>query len=180
MANTTGPLPRGIQHLGVTVPDLDAATTFLIDGLGAQIAYDGLTPDDPPRQGPEVEHQLGLPEGAAIHRQRMFVIGGGPGLEVFEISGPHRPAAGLADYGLNHMSLYVDDIEGSLARLVAAGGTALSDVHGNSRHEDTPGNGSVYVKAPWGMLIELQTIPGGHYYDDDAQAHVWMPAPRAE
>ncbi len=172
------PLPRGIQHIGVTVPDLDAATRFFAEGLGAEIAYDGLTTDDEPRRGPEVERQLGLPPGAAIHRQRMFVIGQGPGLEVFEISGQQRPASGLADLGLNHIALYCDDIEGSLDRLVAAGGEALSEVHGNSRHEDSPGNGSVYVKAPWGMLIELQTIPNGHYYGPDSQAQVWMPQPR--
>lgn len=168
-------LPRGINHLGVTVPDLDAATRLLVDGLGAKIAYDGLTLDDDPREGAEVERQLGLPPGARILRQRMFVIGEGPGLEVFEIDAPHAPAAGLADYGLNHVSFFTDDIDGLLDRLVAAGGQALSEVHGNSRHEDSPGNGSVYVKAPWGMLIELQTIPNGHYYGPDSQAEVWLP-----
>lgn len=174
----SNPLPRGIQHIGVTVPDLEAATRFFKEGLGAKVAYDGLSPDDEPRQGTEVEGQLGLPRGAAIHRQRMFVIGEGPGLEVFEISGPQRDAAGLADIGLNHISLYCDDIHASLERLVAAGGQALSDVHENSRHEDSPGNGSVYVKAPWGMLIELQTIPGGHYYPPDSESDVWMPSAR--
>ncbi|MGP9694295.1 VOC family protein [Brachybacterium sp. AOP25-B2-12] len=177
---TSNALPRGIQHIGVTVPDLDAATRFFVDGLGAKIAYDGLTEKDPAREGAEVEHQLGLPSGAAIHRQRMIVIGEGPSLEVFEISGPQREAAGLADIGLNHIALYCDDLPGSLERLVAAGGTALSEIHGNSRHEDSPGNGSVYVKAPWGMLIELQTIPAGHYYGDDSQAEVWMPSPREQ
>ncbi|WP_066912180.1 VOC family protein [Millisia brevis] len=171
------PRPRGIQHIGVTVPDLDAATQFLVDGLGAKIAYDGLTLDDEPREGPEVERQLGLPPGARIRRQRMVVIGEGPGLEIFQIEGDQRPAAGLADIGLNHISFYVDDIEGMRRRLIDAGGTALSDVHGNSRFEDTPGNGSVYVRAPWGMLIELQTIPNGHYYPADSQAKVWMPDP---
>lgn len=173
-------LPRAVQHIGVTVPDLEVATTFLVEGLGAKIAYDGLSPDDEPRQGPEVERQLGLPQGAAIHRQRFFVIGNGPGLEVFEISGKQREAAGLADFGLNHVSFYCDDINESLERLVAAGGTALSEVHGNSRYEDSEGNGSVYVKAPWGMLIELQTIPEGHYYPSDSEAEVWMPTPSAD
>ena len=51
-------------------------------------------------------------------------------------------------------------------------------MHDNSRHEDSPGNGSVYVEAPWGMLVELQTIPSGHYYPEESEAEVWMPAPR--
>ena len=48
---TSPMLPRGIQHIGVTVPDLDAATRFLVEGLGAGVVYDGLTADDEPRRG---------------------------------------------------------------------------------------------------------------------------------
>ena len=50
---TSGALPRGIQHLGVTVPDLEEATRFLVEGLGAQVSYDGLSADDEPRRGAE-------------------------------------------------------------------------------------------------------------------------------
>ena len=105
MTSENRPRPRGIQHIGVTVPDLEAATTFLVEGLGAKVSYDGLTPQDDPREGPEVERQLGLPAGAAIRRQRFVVIGGGPGLELFEITGEQRAAlqlvsqAGLAPVG---------------------------------------------------------------------------------
>lgn len=104
------PLPRGINHIGLTVPDLDAAT-LLRDGLGARVAYDGLTLDDDPREGEETERQLGLPTGARIRRQRMVVAGHGPSLELFEIDAPHQQAAGLADHGLNHLSFYTDDSE---------------------------------------------------------------------
>ena len=54
MTSSKQPLPGGIQHIGVTVPDLDAATEFLIQGLGAKVAYDGLTSDDEPRQGADL------------------------------------------------------------------------------------------------------------------------------
>lgn len=175
-----GPLPRGINHIGLTVPDIDAASRFLADGLGARWCYDGLTADDPPREGAEVERQLGLPAGARIRRQRLMRLGGGPNIELFEIDSPAPAApAGLADRGWTHISLYCDDIAGALRRAVAAGGTALSEVHDNSRHEDTPGNGSVYVRPPWGGLVELQTIPGGNYYPDDSEAEAWCPAPPA-
>ena len=89
----------------------------------------------------------------------MLRIGTGPGLELFEIEAPaHQPAAALNDYGLNHLAVYVDD--------------------GNSRYEDTPGNASVYARAPWGTLIELQSIPGGYHYPQDAEAEVWLPPRR--
>lgn len=177
--DTFGKLPRGINHLGLTVPDLDAATEFLRAAFDAKFAYDGLTPEDDPRDGEETERQLGLPAVAKIRRQRMMQIGYGPSIEMFEIDSPvQQLPAGLADLGWNHACVYVDDIESSLQRAVAAGGDALSGTHPNSAHEDTEGNASVYVRAPWGTLFELQTIPGGHWYDDSAEVHVWTPPAR--
>lgn len=171
-----GPVPRGINHIGVTVPDIEEATRFLADAFGARTAYDGLLRSDPPRSGAEVEAQLGLPSGARIVAQRMIVIGTGPGLEVFEVETPEREGpVGLADLGWGHVALFVDDIDASLARAVAAGAVALSGPHDNSRHEDTPGNASVYVRAPWGSIIELQSLPNGHWYGPGSQAEVWTP-----
>lgn len=166
----------GINHLGLTVPDIDEATEYFKSAFGAKIAYDGLTNADEPRAGQVVEQQLGLPKGGKIIRQRMLVIGNGPEIEMFEIEAtPQREPIKLADYGWNHLSLYVTDIDKALAQAVKAGGQALSGVHGNSRYEDTPGNGSVYVLTPWGSLVELQIIPHGHYYPANSETNVWVP-----
>ncbi|PZO79522.1 MAG: glyoxalase [Mesorhizobium amorphae] len=171
-----GVLPRGINHIGLTVPDLDVASRFLEKGLGARWCYDGLTRDDPPREGAEVERQLGLPKGARIVRQRLMRIGNGANLEIFEVetASPAAPPA-LSDRGWNHISVFCDDIESALERITDAGAKPLSEMHGNSRHEDTPGNASVYVVPPWGGLVELQAIPGGNYYPDDSEAEAWLP-----
>lgn len=171
-----GPLPRGINHIGLTVDNLNQASEFLTKGFGAKWCYDGLTLQDTPREGPEVERQLGLSKGSRILRQRLMRIGNGPNIEIFEIEAttPARPL-GLEDRGWNHISVYCDDIQGALKRCVAAGAVPLSDVHGNSRHEDTQGNGSVYVRPPWDGLIELQSIPNGYYYPEGSKAPTWMP-----
>ncbi|WP_448256910.1 PCC domain-containing protein [Microbacterium aurum] len=172
-------VPRGVGHIGVTVPDLEAATRFFRSAFGARVAYDGLTRDDEPRRGAEVERQLGLPAGAAIVAQRMLQIGTGPGFEVFEVETADRQQpAGLADLGWGHVALLVDEIDPVIARAVAAGAEALSAPHGNSRHEDTPGNASVYLRAPWGSIIELQALPGGHWYGSGSEVELWTP-PRA-
>lgn len=42
----------------------------------------------------------------------------------------------------------------------------------NTKYEDTEGNQTVYVKSPWGSLIELQTVPNGFYYPYDSEAEV--------
>ena len=149
---------------------------FLRAALGARVCYDGVTAQDTPREGAELKRLLGLPPGSKIRRQRMVRIGTGAGLELFEIGAPvHQPAAALNDNGLNHLAVYVDDVDAAVRRMVAAGGQMLSEVHGNWRYEDTPGNASVYARAPWGTLIELQSIPGGYHYPQDAEAEVWLP-----
>ncbi|MBC8989605.1 ester cyclase [Micromonospora chalcea] len=172
------PRPRGIDHVGMSVDDIDTATEFLRKAFDAKVCYDTQTRDMPPRQGPETERQLGMPPGSKITRQRLVQIGAGPSIELFETSGAdHQRAALLTDYGLNHLALYVDDIEASARRLADAGAQMLSEVHGNSPHEQTPGNGSVYCRAPWGTLIELQTYPGGIDYPADSETARWTPPP---
>ena len=45
--------------------------------------------------------------------------------------------------------------------MTQAGGQPISEPHVNTKYEDTEGNQTVYVKSPWGSLIELQTVPNG-------------------
>ncbi|PJN48555.1 hypothetical protein PAEAM_60970 [Paenibacillus sp. GM1FR] len=45
-------ITRGIDHIGITVPDMEQATLFLQQAFGAQLAYDHITPDDPHRKDP--------------------------------------------------------------------------------------------------------------------------------
>ena len=44
----------------------------------------------------------------------------------------------------------------AVAKVRSAGGELISEPHSNTRYEDTEGNQTVYVKTPWGSLIELQ------------------------
>ncbi|WP_338127631.1 VOC family protein [Enterococcus italicus] len=165
-----------MNHLGMTVPDMDEATKFFKEAFGAKIAYDGLTlADEPARRGDGRKTTRDSSRGKDC-RQRMIVIGTGPGIELFEIKAePQRQPVGLSDYGINHLSIFVSEIDPALEQAVKAGATALSEIHGNSRYEDTPGNASVYVTAPWGGLIELQCIPNGYYYPTSSETKVWIP-----
>ncbi|KHJ69710.1 glyoxalase [Pantoea rodasii] len=179
MENIPARVPsRGINHVGLTVPDLQKATDFLQKALDARFVYDGLTDNDDPRKGADTEKQLGLSSGSMIIKQRLLRIGNGPNLELFEIKSERQEQpVRLQDIGWNHISLYVDDINYAIERVKAAGGRFLSEIHGNSRHEDTENNASVYFQTPWGSLIELQSIPNGYYYPDDSEAETWIPAP---
>ena len=52
---------RGVDHIGITVPDMEQATAFFIDVLGCELLYEREPPgDDSPRD------RLGVPAGSRI------------------------------------------------------------------------------------------------------------------
>lgn len=65
-ANSIMNISRGINHIGMTVPDIEEATSFFKKGLDGKIAYDSLTKQDEPRGGKNVEKVLYLSKGARI------------------------------------------------------------------------------------------------------------------
>ncbi|MBN8902255.1 MAG: VOC family protein, partial [Rhodospirillales bacterium] len=54
----TASVIRGINHVGITVPDIEAAKSFLVKAFGGQVIYQSFGPQDPPRQGPEFERAV--------------------------------------------------------------------------------------------------------------------------
>lgn len=164
----TPALPRGIDHVGLTVPDVAAASDFLAQALGAVVVYDVVTAATGPMQGPETEQQLGIAPGSQVARVRLLRIGNGPSIELFEMRhAPQRPPLALDDFGWNHVCFYVDDLDQAAQRFVAAGGTLLTPPHGIGGIEGgsgRPRNRGVYGRPPWGGLIELLTYPDGIGY----------------
>lgn len=139
-----------LDHVGLTVPDLDAATAFFGAALGARLATDLVTE---PLAGPELETGLGLPAGAVVRRVRMLSLGDGARLELFEIAEVEQVAPPrLSDLGVQHIAVSVAEINDTLRRVTAAGGRALAEP------APVPGDAAslwVYCTLPWGGLMEL-------------------------
>lgn len=172
---SVGAHPRGIDHVGLTVPDLESATRFLEQALGAIALYDALALDAPPMGGAEAEMQLGLPGGAKVVHMRLLRLGEGPSLELFQFAdAPQRAAVALPDFGLQHFAVYVDDIGAAAARFEAAGGELLSSPNPLVGAEAAPRNRWLYGRAPWGSLIELITYPDGVTVPDSSPGR-WTP-----
>ena len=175
-ADDAAPGIRGIDHVGVPVPDMDAASDFLTRAFGARTLYDVLPADADPMAGDEVEHQLGIPEGARIEHMRLVRIGASANIEMFRIANTDQAdAAGLVDFGLQHIAIYVENMKAAADRLVRAGGTLLSDPHPLAGGEAGERNSGVYARAPWGMLIELISTPDGIDYPADCPMPRWKP-----
>ena len=93
---------RAIEHIGITVPDLEQATAFFAAAFGAEHLYDMI---DGPLSGPAIEAGLGVPPGATIEAIRMPRLGNGPNLELFVYSGvPQRDPVVPSYHGLQHVT----------------------------------------------------------------------------
>ncbi|WP_445492752.1 VOC family protein [Niallia sp. 03133] len=103
---------RGIDHIGITVPDIEEATRFLVDAFGAEVCYDVQKPEQLPMEGAEMEKQLGLPISSKIIHMRLMKIEKGSTIELFKHDAKDQKApVKWMDYGLQHFALYTDDIE---------------------------------------------------------------------
>jgi catechol 2,3-dioxygenase-like lactoylglutathione lyase family enzyme len=175
LCDMTSPV-RGIDHVAMTVPNLDDASRFLEAALGAKPIYDDLKRGEPPLQGAQVERQLDLAVGTSLVAMRMLRVANGPGIELFEVKSEHQqPPARPSDLGLQHFGVYVDDVDVAAARFVAAGGELVAAPAPTIGVEAGPGNAYCYVKTPWGTIIELISHPAPGAYEKDTPLRRWTP-----
>ena len=167
---------RGMDHVGITVPDLDIASRFFEQAFNAVPLYDNITRQQGPMVGAKAEQQLDLAPGTELMTMRMMKLAHGPGIELFEMKGPEqqRPAR-PSDFGLQHFAVYVDDIHESLRLFMNAGGTLLSGPSEMLGLEKGKGNFFAYARAPWGTVIELLTAPGTEDYESTTELRRWKP-----
>jgi catechol 2,3-dioxygenase-like lactoylglutathione lyase family enzyme len=164
---------RGIEHLGITVPDLEAATRFLVDVLGCEQFYD-LGPFQ--AEDDWMQRQLAVHPRTVMRRLRFFRCGHGPNLEVFEYDAPdqNRTAPRNSDVGGHHLAFYVDDFDAALAWLRRHGVEILGEPV--VRHAGpSAGQTWVYFRAPWGLQMELVSYPGGKGYEAETSRRLWSP-----
>jgi catechol 2,3-dioxygenase-like lactoylglutathione lyase family enzyme len=165
---------RAIEHIGITVPDLEQATEFFTRAFGAEKIYDML---DEPLAGPQVEAGLGIPSGAVIQSIRMMRLGEGPNLELFVYSGvAQRDPVVPSDYGLQHFCVYVDDIDKAADQLEGAGGTLLSRPNDLPGGDAGSGNRYLYARTPWGSTVELVSYPSPQAYESGTNLRRWRPS----
>jgi len=152
----TSPGVRGVEHIGITVPDLDAATRFFVDALEAVPVYDMSDIGEDVFAGADFTPSLGVPQGTRLRNVRFLRFPHGPTLELFHYEPPdQRPAHRPSDIGVQHIALFVDDIDAAGARILAAGGELLEGPSPMVFKEAGDGNRWWYTRTPWGTTIEL-------------------------
>jgi catechol 2,3-dioxygenase-like lactoylglutathione lyase family enzyme len=160
------PMPglRRLDHVGFTVPDLDAAHDFLVDVLGCEYLY-SLGPFR--SEGDWMAAHLDVHPRAEVTENRFFRCGDQAVFEVFSYTSPDQRDAipRNSDIGGHHVALYVDDLDAAILHLREHGVRVLDGPTASKGPAE--GNRWIYFSAPWGMQFELVSYPGGKAFDRD-------------
>jgi catechol 2,3-dioxygenase-like lactoylglutathione lyase family enzyme len=148
---TSTPALFRLSHFGLCVSDLERSLRFYGDGLGFDVAeryeLDSETM-------PGLDRALEIGERVTVTSQ--FIRLGTLGIELLEYSTPApsgAPSATRAQLGLSHLAFHVDDVEASVAKLVACGGTVIESTRAEL------GVPLVFLHDPDGVRIELMQVP---------------------
>ncbi|MEM6467901.1 MAG: VOC family protein, partial [Pseudomonadota bacterium] len=112
---------RGVDHIGLTVPDLAQAERFFIDVMGCEKATDfGPFRDD---EGTFMTDAVDVHPRAVINRISLLRCAFGANIELFDYDAPDQETVRPrnSDVGGHHIAFYVDDIEAAAADLRAKG-----------------------------------------------------------
>ncbi len=153
-----------LDHVGFTVPDLEAARAWLVDVLGCEYMY-SLGPfqsDDD-----WMAQHLNVDPRAVMRQLHFFRCGGQAIFEVFQYEAPDQRTQlpRNSDIGGHHVALYVEDLDAAVAYLRGRGVTVLGDP--TTSRGPSEGQRWVYFLAPWGMQFELVSYPDGKAFDKD-------------
>lgn len=171
------PTVRGIDHIGITVPDIEQATLFFEQAFGAKVIYQSVSPGSDNIDDDAQEKTLRLFPGTKVLAIRMLAMPHGPGVELFEMHGPEQEhPARASDFGLQHFAVYVDDFSQAIACFTRAGGEIFTEPKPLSfPAERGVGNAFCYGKTPWGSVVELISWPSPMPYEKTTQLRRWKP-----
>lgn len=149
------PMIRGVDHVGLTVPDLAEAVAFLEAAFDCSELY-RIGPFEP--EDDWMNRHLGVDRSARIPEIVVMSIGDGARLELFayEALDQNKEIPRNSDIGAHHIAFYTDDMPNAIARVEAAGGTIMGEAT-SMTEGPTAGETWVYVLAPWGGQFELVT-----------------------
>ena len=147
-------MPMKINHIGITVADIDAAVDFYTRAFDLTVL---VAPFDASAETDGAERRFDVFGARWKHMKLAHLVNTeGAGFEIFQFVEP--PVAVREegfDYwntGISHLALTVDDLEGTIARIAELGGRARSGIH------ELPSGARVcYCADPWDTAIELVT-----------------------
>ena len=143
---------RGLDHVGLSVPDLDAAVAFFVQSFGAQVVF---RMDRPPTGAAMGAERLGADPQAQFALAMLSLGGGRIELLQWWSARAGGPLPAVESHGGSHVALEVDDVAGALERLARIDGVRILSEAVTFAEGPTPGLTNAFARAPWGAVIEL-------------------------
>lgn len=174
-ANTNGiPGLQGTDHIGFTVPNVDAAVDFFVNVIGCEAFY-----ELGPFQADDnwMQERLNIHPRAVMRKLKFLRCKQGSNFEIFEyesVDQREQPPKN-SDIGGHHLAFYVDDFGAALAYLQDQKVQILGEPTVRTSGPSA-GQTWVYFLSPWGMQLELVSYPRGKAYEEDTEARLWHPA----
>jgi len=134
---------RGIEHIGITVSNIEQAENFFIDALDASILY-RIVPWQKSEQrigGAQMRPVNGFPPQLSVVGLSMLRLVNGCNIELFQLDpGIADDLANIGQAGVNHFSILVDDINATAEKLKAHGARFYDGPSDCFAQEAGPGN----------------------------------------
>ena len=143
-----------VNHFGITVGDLDAAVQFYTSVFDLEVLVPAQTASRNTAFAERRRDVFGNHWGEM--RLAHLATPSGVGFELFEFVEPAtiKPEKEFEYWriGISHICLTVDDLDGTIEKLIAHGGRRRSEIH-----KVWPGTSVCYCQDPWGVVIELSS-----------------------
>lgn len=142
-----------IDHVAVNVPDLRAAVSFFVSAFGARVVFEVARID-----GAAAMTRLGADERSELALAMLEI--GKARVELIEWSQRRADATNRAwpspdSIGVTHVAIGVDDLPAALRKLRRLDGVTVIGEPITFSQGPTPGLANAFVRAPWGLLVEL-------------------------
>lgn len=146
--------PRNFSHIGLTVPDIEAAVKFYTEVLGWYLIMEPTTiTEDDSAIGEMCTDVFGANWGS--FRIAHLSTGDRVGIELFQFPNTENPKNNFefSKTGLFHFSVQDPDVEGLVKKIVAAGGKQRMPIRWYYPGEKP--YRMVYMEDPFGNIFEL-------------------------
>lgn len=164
----------GLDHVGLTVPDIDEAVAWFTEVMGATAPLSFGPLGDP--QGTLLEDLLGVDRRATIEQITVLRLGYSANIELFEYAAPdqRRTHPRNSDWSGHHIAFYVTDIDAAVAHMEARG---VEKSFGPFTLTGGPAAGQSinYFKTPFGTYLEFISYPRGMAYEQPGVTPLWSP-----
>jgi len=161
----------GVDHVGITVPDINQAVEWFEDILGAVAPL-----TFGPFEGAFLEGALDVVPGTKIDQITVLRVGHSANIELFqyESRGQRRDEPRNSDWTGNHVAFYVTDIKAAVDYMDSRG---VHRLFGPFTLDAGPAAGQSinYFRTPWGSYIEFISYPNGMAYQVPSVKPLWSP-----